>query len=76
MIKYKIKTGDKTLNKLARGISDRYKQDLKGMHCKKCGNGDTLIEFVEYKLTSVRPRVTACCDAFHERIKEKLRASK
>lgn len=78
MIKYVIKTGDKSLNEMARiQVNRDCKVKLRGMRCSKHKGEDTVIEFVktesEYGRPYVRPEIHACCEEFRERIWSKLK---
>lgn len=76
MIKYKIQMGSKFLNEKARQQRDiAFKPSLKGMCCSTCKN-DTIIRFVEDKLTHVKAIIESCCPTFEKRIKEKLWSNK
>jgi len=71
MIKYKIKTGDKTENAKARAIRDQVYKKLKNMRCG-CGGGDTIIDFIINNDGYVKGQIIACCDEFEFRIRKKL----
>lgn len=72
MINYIVKTGCKFLNTKAKQIINlAYKNQLKGMRCKKCKT-NTLIEFIESDLTHVKPIITPCCYEFDKRIRKNL----
>jgi len=72
MIKYRIKTGDKVENEVARYKRDHYyKPQLDRMRCG-CGNGDTTIEFIIGDDGHTKSYVIACCEEFEFRIKKKL----
>lgn len=73
MIKYVIKTGDKSLNQMARThVNADFKPKLRRMRCGKHKGEDTIIEMVPFQ-SIVKPEIHACCEEFHDRIWAKLK---
>lgn len=75
MIKYKVNLGSDHLNTEARQQRDyAYKPQLKGMHCGKCKDIDTVIEFHQMSapFNMVNGRILACCPEFEQRIRTRI----
>ena len=72
MIKYNTKLGSKHLNIEARQKKSLMQLQTKGMHCRKCKDQHTMINFESSEHGILVPRITACCIEFDDRLRKVL----